>query len=155
MPFDKQQRECSVGCGRARKHVMYDVMGTTRIRTCPWTWGLKMEGSVEVQSRRYVARSKRSMRGGVVPSGRTWNAESCRCAHGQMDSLAECGSGPVWLRKGRAGRFRNPWHQPPGTQQCTFFPSPLVPRQCVCNLWSARPAKPASGLGLSSQPMAL
>ena len=60
---------------------MYDVMGTTRIRTCPWTWGLKMEGSVEVQSRRYVARSKRSMRGGVVPSGRTRNAESCRCAH--------------------------------------------------------------------------
>jgi len=65
------------------------------------------------------------MRGRVVPSGRTWNAESCRCAHGQMDSLAECGSGPVWLRKGRAGRFRNSWHQPPGTQPGTFFPAPL------------------------------
>ena len=81
------------------------------------------------------------MRGGGVASGRPWNAESCRCAHGQVDSRAMCGSGPAGLCKGRAGCFRKSWHQPPGmqhaghgsilTKQGKLCAAPLRANACV------------------------
>ena len=96
------------------------------------------------------------MRGGVVPSGRTRNAESCRCAHMakwiHLPSAARDRCGCARAGQDALGTLGISLRE---RSNAPFFPSPLVPRQCVCNLWSARPAKPASGLGLSSQPMAL